>query len=96
MTKMLKDSSFRKALLTVFITLILTVFSYFVNNSDACCDQIFQAGWPFPFYGGSGGFVGILEDKLLVGGLILDIAFWFVVTIVLLLILTHKKNLFRK
>ncbi|QQG44580.1 MAG: hypothetical protein HYW86_01555 [Candidatus Roizmanbacteria bacterium] len=82
----------RGALLAIFIALVLTAFSYFVNNNGTCCDQIFQAGWPFPFYGGSGGFMGIQEDKLIVSGLVLDVIFWFVISIILILALTYKKN----
>lgn len=59
------------------LSILLTLVSYFKNNYGACCDQVFGAGWPWPFHGGSGGFIGSTEDKIIFSGLFLDLIFWF-------------------
>lgn len=86
----------QKVLIAFLITFVLVVSSYLVNNNHQCCDQIFQAGWPFPFYGGSGGFVGMSmkENKIILDGLLKNVLFWFVVSYgTLLLPLIYKKLL---
>ncbi|QQG43822.1 MAG: hypothetical protein HYW86_02990 [Candidatus Roizmanbacteria bacterium] len=86
----------KKFLLAFLITLFFLRLSYFVNNSGQCCDQIFEAGWPFPYYGGSGGIMGNLSNKIIIGGLLFDLLFWFPLSITLVFILTAIKKLLRK
>lgn len=75
------------------LSILLTIFSYFKNNAGVCCDLIFAAGWPWPFYGGSGGFLGISEDRILPAGLILDLLFWFGISLVMLLLIERRKKI---
>jgi len=49
-----------------------------------CCDLIFLAGWPKPFYGGSGGFIGYTKNRIFVDGLIFDFIFWLIICLILL------------
>ena len=69
----------KKYLSAFIISFVFIGLSYFVNNSGQCCDLVFKSGWPFPYYGGSGGFVGVREDKIIIQGLIYDFVFWYLV-----------------
>ena len=58
---------------------LATAASLLVNNRGACCDQIFWAGWPVPFYGGSGGFVAAGQDHVVPLALLLTAVFWLAI-----------------
>lgn len=83
----------QKFVFAAALSAIFTLLSYFRNNAGVCCDLIFEAGWPRPFYGGSGGFVGEVNNTVMVQGLLIDLAFWGIISFVLLKILiAFKKN----
>jgi hypothetical protein len=63
----------------VVLAALATTASLLVNNRGACCDQIFWAGWPVPFYGGSGGFVAAGQDHVVPLALLLTAVFWLAV-----------------
>ncbi|HSX39076.1 MAG TPA: hypothetical protein VLI92_00575 [Candidatus Saccharimonadales bacterium] len=82
----------KKVIFTILLATIFIGVSYFINNKGECCDQFFHAGWPFSFYGGSGGFVGIREDKLIMLGLVKDAIFWFVISFTLIFLFDYFKG----
>lgn len=82
----------RKVISIIILTGLSVALSYLINNKNQCCDQVFQAGWPFSFYGGSGGIIGIREDQIIYGGLVKNIIFWFMISLIIVSTPTMYKN----
>lgn len=61
---------------TLLFAAVLTFGSFVINNAGKCCDQLFAAGWPIPFYGSSGGITGSLVNTIRYDALLIDYIFW--------------------
>lgn len=82
----------KNLVVSLLVTPLLTLASYVVNNANECCDQIFQAGWPRAFYGGSGGFIGETENRIFWSGLAIDLLFWLSLSLLLMFIWSHLRQ----
>jgi len=81
-----------RVFLIFIIALVITLVSLLVNNSSVCCDQIYQAGWPFPFYGGSGGLAGFTRDTLDSVNFIRTFMFWSLVSVLVAFIVFQTRR----
>jgi hypothetical protein len=63
-----------------------------VNNQYACCDIPYFAGFPVPFYGGSGGFAGGGVDRLLPGALIRSYLWWFGLVLATIVVVARARR----
>jgi hypothetical protein len=74
------------------LSVLITLLTYLINNNGQCCDQISQAGWPFPFYGGGGGFTGELKSHFNLVNFLLDLSFYLVMLFVATIVISRAKK----
>ena len=70
---------------------LATGASLVVNNRGVCCDIPYFAGFPAPFYGGSGGFVS-MPDRLWPAALAWTWLWWFGLVLATVLIVARGRR----
>ena len=71
---------------------LATGASLAVNNAGLCCDMLYFAGFPAPFYGGSGGFVARAADRLWPAALAVSYFWWFGLALATVLVVARARR----